>query len=118
MTCPCCGANTPLDPETVARLITAVAYLPSHVPTNPTVRNAMRAVVEGQEIDRGLIYGEKHRGMHVPRRVYTEAEVAPAVVEAMTKSEPATVTPKSEPIIPTKRRPSIAVLAAADDEDD
>lgn len=139
VTCPCCGSNTPVAPEMAARQITAVAYLPDHVPTNPTALNAMRAVVEGKEIDRDLIYTERHRGMHVPRRVYADAEavvrdtitihgnpspeevakeISAAVVESMTKRDPATVNPKAEPIIPSKRKPSIATLAAADDEDD
>lgn len=130
--CPVCD-GAPVDVDLAARVITAMQRLPAHVVNDPNVVAALNAVISsGREIPRASIYSDAHRGMHVPHRMYAPApveyastitvnsrdEVAAAVVEAMTKHEPATVTPKSEPVIPSKRRPSIAELAVRGDADD
>lgn len=92
--CPVCDAG-PVDLELAARIVTALAKLPAHVPTDPNVIAALHAVVGGREIPRSTIYGEAHAGLRVPRRVY--ADVTPADHRA------ADVTPKDAPVTaPTK----------------
>ncbi|MER2197171.1 hypothetical protein ABS771_19995 [Methylobacterium brachiatum] len=112
--CPVCD-GAPVDVDLAARIITAMQRLPAHVVNDPAVVAALQAVVAaGRELDRASIYGEAHQGMYVPHRVYAAAEVTPAETRPEASAQ---ITPKDGPVLPSKRKPSIAALAAAQDDE-